>query len=140
MKNKFNKTKYNIERLKPRPEDIELNKCTHEIFDKDDGKCAVCETVVSPNIIFNQMELWQAIETVSDHLECMKMIVNSCMSRKEAKAAQKYFDMIPLLNNLEVLYDICIDELNTTDLDIIDLYEPLNIFSDNEELGDENNE
>lgn len=135
MKNRFNKIKYNVKRLKPRPEDIELNKCTHEIFDKETGECPVCGVIVSPDTNFNDNDLLLAAQNVIDHLESMKMIANACMSKKEIKAAQKYFDMIPLLQNVDVLLDICKEELNNTDLDIVDLYEPIDHF-DYDELND----
>jgi hypothetical protein len=33
------------------------------------------------------------------------------LSKKEFKAAKKYFDMIPLLKNIDSLYHICNEEL-----------------------------
>lgn len=123
MRNKFNKEKYNIKRLEVRDEDIERNKCTHEIFDKESGECAICGTEVNPNAPwFNEDELISAVDTVIDHLETMKMIVNSCMSKKEIRAAQEYFDMIPLLNNIDTLYNICMEEFNNANLDIVGTY------------------
>lgn len=125
MINTFNKIKYNIKKLKPRAEDIVLNKCTHAIFCKEDGKCASCKTTVDPNVCLNETELNYAVEVIVNHLECMKMITNICMSKKEIRAAKKYFKMIPLLKNLYILYDICNDEMQSTDLNVVDLHEPL---------------
>lgn len=125
MKRKFNKVKYNIKKLQLRPEDIEANKCTHEVFSKEDGECAECGIVVNPDVCFDEENFTKAVDIVITHLESMKMIVNTCMTKGEIKAAQKYFNMIPLLHNIDTLYDICIEELNNTELDIVDLYEPI---------------
>lgn len=139
---KFNKIRYNIKRLKPRVEDIELNKCTHKMYCKEDGLCGYCGTQVSPDNIFdeNGLELAAAADTIIDYLECMKMIVNNCMSNKEIRATKKYFNMIPLLNNIDTLYDMCIDALNRTELEIVDLYESIEYEKDLDKEEGENNE
>lgn len=119
---KFNKEKHNIKRLQPRVEDIELNKCTHEIFDKTTGECALCGTKVSIDFSwFKENEFTESIDNVIDELESMKMIINSCMGDKEIKAAQKYFNMIPLLKNIGALYDICKENVCISSLDTVDL-------------------
>ena len=123
---KFNKEKYNTKRLQPRIEDIELNKCTHEVFDKTTGECAECGTKVNISFtLIDENEFIYSVNDVIDQLESMKMIVNSCMNKQEIKAAQKYFDMIPLLKNINTLYDICKNEVELSTLDEIDLGELL---------------
>ena len=121
MKRKFSREKFIIESLKPRPEDIIFNRCTHQIFDKETGECATCKTIINPNMCFDKTELMTATDTVIENLECMKMIVNSCMDKKVVRAAQKYFDMIPLLQNIYALYDICNEELEDSNLETVDL-------------------
>lgn len=138
MKLKFNKEKYNIKRLQPRAEDIEVNKCTHEIFSKEDGQCAVCNTVVDPNMCLDEELLTSSVDIIITHLHCMKMVVNSCMGKKEIKAAQKYFDMIPLLQNIDALYNICIEEFNNTVLDTVELNERIDDLIDKTEESKEN--
>jgi hypothetical protein len=42
----------------------------------------------------------------------MKMVSANLLTSKEFKAAKQYFDMIPLLKNIESIYNICKDEFN----------------------------
>lgn len=135
MRNKFNKTKYNINMLKPTPESIEKNKCTHEVFAVEDGSCLTCGVNASPKKCLNPDKLIEAKATMIEHLQCMKMVANSCLSKKEIKAAQKYFDMIPLLEKIDVLYNICADALDDHTLDdVTDLYDELEYVDDDEDF------
>lgn len=104
MKTKyFNKNLYNAKKLKPKAEDIELNKCMHIV--EDSNECLICGTIV--NRILDINELIDHSNNIINYLETMKMIAGYAFSKKELKTAQKYFDMIPLLKNINSLYDIC---------------------------------
>lgn len=105
MKNKFNKTAYNIKKLIPREEDIEFNKCTHTT--DENGVCYLCGIEMELNINLN--DLVNSTNVLISYLETMKMIANSSLRKKEFKVAKEYFDMIPLLKNITALYDICSD-------------------------------
>ena len=115
---KFNKMKFNIKKLKPLPEAIELNKCIHTLLDEETGECAVCKNKIKLELP-TESDILNASTCIVNSLETMKMIVNSCMSKKEIRAAQKYFDMIPLLNNISSLYEICTEELKTANFDVV---------------------
>lgn len=106
----FDKANYNVKRLKPKAEDIELNKCRHMINSADDDKCILCGTDIDIELSSN--ELIYAADTLVDYLESMKLIANYFLSNKENRAAQKYFNMIPLLKNITELYIICSEEVN----------------------------
>lgn len=114
MKRDFNKILYNIKRLKPKPEDIEANKCHHCIDEeKDDDICILCGTEIERDLNFNNLTYHSNM--VIQYLESMKMIANCSLTKKELKAAQKYFDMIPLLKNISNLYNICSEEQENLD-------------------------
>lgn len=124
MFSKFSKAKYNARRLRPRAEDIVFNLCTHEIIDKEEGLCAICGTEVDLKYNFYQTgDIERAAETLINSLECMKMITNSCLSKKEKKAAQYYFDIIPLLKNITTLHDICSEALESASFDEVDVFD-----------------
>lgn len=100
----FNTEKYNLARLKPLAIDVELNKCTHSSFNEATGHCEECG--VAPIIEMDMASLAIATKVVIGHIETYKMI-GKCLTKKERKLAQKYFDMIPLLKNLNSLHDVC---------------------------------
>ena len=104
----FKQQKYNIKRLQPKVRDIELNKCTHCI-EEDDLICWICGEEIELNLNYN--ELIESADTIIRQLETMKFISNLTMTKKEFKAAKKYFDMIPLLKNITELYNICDENL-----------------------------
>lgn len=105
MKTNFNIRKRNIKRLRPRPEDIELNKCTHYLG--EDGRCSICGIELETEIVLE--DLYTSSETIIDYLETLKMLSEYVLTKKERKAAQRYFNMIPLLKNIIGLYDVCND-------------------------------
>lgn len=103
---RFNKTEYNVKRLQPREEDIELNKCTHKDIDEN-NKCICCRTPIELELDIN--DLMDVTSIIISYLESMKIIASGTFSKKEYKEAKKYFDMIPLLKNIGSLYNICSD-------------------------------
>ena len=108
MRTSFNEEMYNTKRLQPRNEHIEFNKCTHAVINEN-NKCVLCGTELK--LALKSSELLHSADVIIDYLESMKMLSNG-MSKKECKAAQKYFDMIPLLKNINNLYDICNEKSN----------------------------
>ena len=106
---KFNHEKLNIARLKPNATDVELNKCTHMFIDEETSTCTVCGKHITCDIAFDE-ETSKAIDLVIDKLESLKMVMNELSSKKELKIAQPYFDMIPLLKNLESLQNVVVDD------------------------------
>lgn len=128
MKKQFNEEKYNIKKLQPKATDLELNKCTHLYFDKDSGECMMCGYKLDFNI-HDLEELQKSANYLIKNLETFKTILCSCGSVKEIAAAKKYFDMIPLLKNIDALHSIGIDMLINSSQENIE-----------EELEDQNEE
>lgn len=108
----FSSEKLNIERLKPKAIDIELNKCTHLSIDEQTSTCTICGKHVSCNIAFDE-ETDKAIALIIDKIESLKMVMSELGTSKELKIAQPYFNMIPLLNNLESLQDVVVHNYST---------------------------
>ena len=102
----FNKEKFNIERLQPQKEIIEMNNCTH--LNLKNNRCEDCGIYLEEEM--NLDELVEAGQVITGYLETMKMVANVTLSKKEMKVAQKYFDMLPLLYNLTELYEVCEEE------------------------------
>lgn len=112
MRNRFNKRNYNIKRLQPSADEIELNRCTHIVdVESEKYECLLCGTIIKQNLDIENFI--NSAFNVAEYLETMKMVANNSLSRKEYKAAQKYFDMIPYLRNIRALYNIC-EEANNT--------------------------
>ena len=109
MKKLFNQEKLNIERLKPKAEDVELNKCDHMLIDEETSTCTICGKHITCNIAYDE-ETNKAVNTIIDMLESLKMVMNEVSSKKELKVAQSYFDMIPLLKNLSSLEKVVVDD------------------------------
>jgi hypothetical protein len=99
--------KYHTTKMQPKLEDIELNKCIHNA-ENIDSKCPICGSKIDTNMDLEK--LLSSADTLISYLETMKMVSNTVLTSKEIKAAQKYFDMIPLLKNIESIYNICKDE------------------------------
>ena len=102
---KFSKEKYTISKLKPKPLTVEANKCTHQNYNIDDNYCTECGRELNLNL--DHVNLLVHTSEVVNYLETFKMLMNAYGTRKEIKAAQKYFDMIPLLLNIGKLHDVC---------------------------------
>jgi hypothetical protein len=117
---RFNEEKYFVKKLQPKATDIELNKCTHECFDKDTGECALCSYMLKFDI-HDEEELYKSVKYLIERLETFKTIMYSCGSAKEIAAAKKYFDMIPLLKNIGSLNDICIDKFINSNQEVVDI-------------------
>lgn len=119
MKRKFNKAKFNIKRLSPHKEDIEKNKCTHDIFAAEDGECQECGTFINTDL--KSDELLMASAKLIQYLETMKMVINNSeLSKSEIRAAKKYTDIIPLLKNINALYDICKEQIENSSVIPVD--------------------
>ena len=113
MNKRFNLIKCNAKKLKPKREHVKMNKCTHSIVNND-NVCLVCGWNINTDL--NLDEFLRSADVVADYLETMKMIIsNTCCTRAERKAAQKYFNMIPLLSNIESLYKISYDKSKLAD-------------------------
>ena len=119
MKKQFDQEKYNVKKLQPKATDIELNKCTHLYFDKDSGECLMCGYNLDFNV-HDLEELQKSANYLVKNLETFKTILYSCGSIKEIVAAKKYFDMIPLLKNIDALHSIGIDMLINSSQDPIE--------------------
>ena len=113
---RFNKQEYNIKRLQPKAEDIEINRCPHKEID-DESKCTCCKTLIETDLDLST--LLCVAETMISYLESMKIVASDVLTNKEFKEANKYFNMIPLLKNIGNLYDIC-SEANEEALKIED--------------------
>lgn len=105
FRRKFNPDRANYEAIKPSKYDKELNKCTHPDVDEA-GICRICDSVLNTDMELGELEI--AASTLISYLESMKMQINkSCSSRKIKHEANKYFDMIPYLENITDLYEVC---------------------------------
>jgi len=104
MRKIFNQIKYNVKKLKPSNVDIERNKCTHYEYSEYDGTCSICGIKI--NLKIDREDMIKSSNNLISYLETLKMIVNNYGSKKEIKAAQKYFDMIPLLLHISNLHDV----------------------------------
>lgn len=105
FRRKFNPNRANYEAIKPSKYDKELNKCTHPDVDET-GICRICDSVLNTDMKLGELEI--AASTLISYLESMKMQINkSCSSRKIKHESNKYFDMIPYLENITDFYEVC---------------------------------
>ena len=105
FRRKFNQDRANYEAIKPSRYDKELNKCAHPDVDEA-GICKVCDSVLNTDMDLGELEMTAC--TLVSYLESMKMQINkSCNNRKIKHEANKYFDMIPYLENITDLYEVC---------------------------------
>ena len=130
----FNKEKLNIETLKPQAKDIELNKCTHIMYDEDTKICEDCG--VNLNLELSEDELITMANNLITYLETLKMVINLCGSKKEIRAMQKYFNMIPLLKNIKNVHYVCEESHN----EYLNFIEVLAYMEEQDDQIEENNE
>ena len=105
---KLNKITSNVKKLKPNKIHMELNKCNHIVENFEQDTCPICNAEITPKLSIGHLE--DITNDLVKYLETMKMITNCTLSKTEIKATKKYFDMIPLLKNINALYDICYNE------------------------------
>jgi hypothetical protein len=112
---KIKKSKFNVEKLKPA--DNMWDKCGHSVFCQETGECDICGAILNTKINADKLE--ESIEYIISSLEYYKMIMYNTKSTKaEIKAANKYFKMIPLLENIFSLSNVCDDKLKKYSMDV----------------------
>ena len=132
----FNEEKFNVKKLQPKATDIELNKCTHECFDKYTGECALCGYKLHFDI-HDPKELYKSVNYLIEKLEAFKTIMYSCGSDKEISAAKKYFDIIPLLKNIDSLHNICLSQFISSSVYVVEDEPDIDSIDQNKDDSDQ---